>query len=90
MLTNAAEADRINLELTALARASAFTNQLPAFNAAPSVYRQRAYAQALPRIIGKTRKYVLLTTNTQDVIQFDLQDKIGEDWMRMTVPPPKK
>ena len=90
MLTNAAEADRLNLELTALARASAFTNQLPAFNAAPSVYRQRAYAQALPRIIGKTRKYVLLTTNTQDVIQFDLQDKIGEDWMRMTVPPPKK
>jgi len=90
MLTNAAEADRLNLELTALARASAFTNQLPAFNAAPSVYRQRAYAQALPRIIGKTRKYVLLTTNTQDVIQFDLQDKIGEDWMRMTVPAPKK
>ena len=90
MLTNAAEADRINLELTARARANAFTNQLPAFNAAPSVYRQRAYAQALPRIIGKTRKYVLLTTNTQDVIQFDLQDKIGEDWMRLTVPPPKK
>ena len=89
-LTNAAEADRINLELTALARADAFTNQLPAFNAAPSVYRQRVYARALPGLIGKTRKYVLLTTNTQDVIQFDLQDKIGEDWMRLTVPPPKK
>jgi len=89
-LTNAAEADRINLELTALARANAFTNQLPAFNAAPSVYRQRAYAQALPRIIGKTRKYVLLTTNTQDVIQFDLQDRISQDFGNMTVPPPKK
>ncbi len=89
-ITNAAAAERLRLEQTALARAAAFTNQLPAFNAAPSVYRQRAYAQAFAAATAKVRKYVLLTTNTQDVIVFDLQDKIGEDLMRVTVPPPKK
>ena len=89
-ITNAAAAARLRLEQTALARAAAFTNQLPAFNAAPSVYRQRAYAQAFAAATAGVRKYVLLTTNTQDVIVFDLQDKIGEDLMRISVTPPKK
>ncbi|MFN5455854.1 MAG: hypothetical protein ACK5BX_32295, partial [Bradyrhizobium sp.] len=43
---------------------------VPAFNAAPSVYRERAYFAAFSRAATKPRKYVLLTTNTQDVIQF--------------------
>ena len=41
--TNVAEAARIQLETSAWARAALFTNQIPAFAAAPSVYEQRAY-----------------------------------------------
>jgi hypothetical protein len=63
---------------------------VPAFNAAPSVYRERAYFAAFSRAAAKPRKYVLLTTNTQDVIQFDLQDKIRQDLLDIAVPAPKK
>ena len=43
--TNVAIAARQQLEVQALASAALFTNQIPAFAAAPSVYRQRAYFQ---------------------------------------------
>lgn len=88
-ITNNAEAQRTRLEVAALSRAAAFTNQIPAFNAAPSVYQERVYFESFARATTPARKYVLLTTNTQDVIIFDLQDKIGEDLLRLTVPPPK-
>ena len=76
-------------EIGALAQAGLFTNQIPAFAAAPSVYAQRAYLQTFGRATANARKYVLLTTNTQDVITFDLQDKIREDLLNLSVPPPK-
>jgi len=79
-ITNQAEAARITREMTELARAAAFTNQIPAFNAAPSVYRQRAYAQTFASATARARKYVLLTTNTQDVILFDLQQRIEDEY----------
>ncbi|HNQ72746.1 MAG TPA: SPFH domain-containing protein [Verrucomicrobiota bacterium] len=73
VITNTAEADRLNQELITTARAAAFTNQIPAFRAAPSVYKQRLYAQAFPRATAEARKYLLVTTNTDNVIIFDLQ-----------------
>jgi regulator of protease activity HflC (stomatin/prohibitin superfamily) len=79
MLTNNAEAARLDLELTASARAAAFTNQLPAYNAAPSVYLQRAYLQTFATATAKPPKYLLLATNTTDVIQFDLQRRLADD-----------
>jgi regulator of protease activity HflC (stomatin/prohibitin superfamily) len=79
-LTNSAEAERVGLELTALARAAAFTNQIPAFNAAPSVYEQRAYAEAFTSATAGARKYVLLTTNTYDVIIYDLKQSLSEEY----------
>ena len=91
-LTNSAEAERLNLELTALARAAAFTNQIPAFNAAPSVYRQRAYAKTFASATAGTRKCVLLTTNTHDVITYDLQQSLGDEYFNKVsaaVTPPK-
>jgi regulator of protease activity HflC (stomatin/prohibitin superfamily) len=88
-ITNEAIALRKQLEVGSLANAALFTNQIPAFEAAPSVYRQRVYFQAFARAADNSRKYVLLTTNTQDVIVFDLQDKIREDLMNLSVPSPK-
>ncbi|MGA3284814.1 MAG: protease modulator HflK [Verrucomicrobiota bacterium] len=84
--TNVAEATRLRLEVSALARAALFTNQIPAFEAAPSVYRQRAYFQTFADATANARKYILLVTNTQDVVIFDLEDKIRADLLNLNVP----
>ncbi len=83
--TNIAEATRQRLEVQALARAALFTNQIPAFEAAPSVYRQRAYFQTFAAATANSRKYILLVTNTSDVVIFDLEDKIREDLLNLNV-----
>ncbi len=84
--TNVAAATALQLEVSAWARAALFTNQIPAFEAAPSVYRQRAYFQMFATATGNARKYVLLATNTQDVLVFELEDKIREDLLNVNVP----
>lgn len=92
-LTNAAQATRLGIELTATARAAAFTNQIPAFQAAPSVYVQRAYLQAFAQATAKANKYVLLATNTSEVVQWDLQRRIGDEYMHQVagaIAAPKK
>lgn len=81
-----AEAERERAQVNAGARAGLFTNQLPAFAAAPSVYVNRAYLQSFAKATLPARKYIIVTTNTQDVIQFDLQDKISTDLLNVTVP----
>jgi regulator of protease activity HflC (stomatin/prohibitin superfamily) len=83
--TNVADAMRQQLTVSAFARAALFTNQIPAFEAAPSVYRQRAYFQTFADATARARKYVLLVTNTQDVVIFDLEDKIREDLLNLNV-----
>jgi len=81
-----AEADRQRAEVNAGARAALFTNQLPAFAAAPSYYAQRAYLETFAKATAPARKYVIVTTNTHDVIQYDLQDKVRADLLDVTVP----
>jgi len=82
-----AESFKQREEVNALARSALFTNQIPAFHAAPSVYVERKYLNALVDATAAARKYVLLTTNTQDVIQFDLEEKLGSDFSNLRVPP---
>jgi modulator of FtsH protease HflK len=84
-IVNKAIADRAARELGALAQAALFTNQIPAFEAAPSVYAERSYLQTFVRATANARKYVLLTTNTPEVLQIDLQDKIAESMLNLTV-----
>jgi len=88
-IVNKATAERTAREIGALAQAALFTNQIPAFEAAPSVYAQRAYLQTFVRATANARKYVLLVTNTHDVLQFDLQDKISDSMLNLTVKPTK-
>jgi len=83
--TNIAEATRQRLEVSALARAALFTNQIPAFAAAPSVYRQRAYFQTFASSTASARKYILLVTNTEDVVIFNLEDSIRQDLLNLNV-----
>ena len=88
-IVDAAESDAVTRKVGAAARAGLFTNQIPAFEAAPSVYLQRSYLGAFSRSTATARKYVMLTTNTHDVIVFDLQDSIARDILNMKVPAPK-
>ncbi len=81
-----AESYRDRTKALALARAASFTNQLPAFRAAPSVYAERAYVQTLARNAASTRKYVIATSNTQDVLMFNLEDKLRTDLLDVQLP----
>src|SRR5665213_2693391 len=84
-ITNVADARRVQLVSSTFAEAALFTNQIPAFEAAPSVYRQRLYLQSFAAATKNARKYVLLVTNTQDVVIFDLEDKIRDDLLNLSV-----
>jgi regulator of protease activity HflC (stomatin/prohibitin superfamily) len=84
--TNAADAVREQMELSSFAQAALFTNQIPAFEAAPSVYKQRAYYQAFVEATAGARKYILLVTNTQNVLIFNFEDTIAADMLKVNVP----
>jgi len=81
--TNMAAASKLQLEKSWYSRAALFTNQIPAFESAPSVYKQRAYYTMFADATKNSRKYILLVTNTQDVLIFDLEDKIRADLMNV-------
>jgi regulator of protease activity HflC (stomatin/prohibitin superfamily) len=84
-VTNVADAKRVQQVTSAFARAALFTNQIPAFAAAPSVYPQRLYLKSFAAATKNARKYVLLVTNTSDVIIFDLEDKIRDDLLNLSI-----
>jgi len=88
-LTNRASAERMAREVGALAQAALFKNQIPAFETAPTVYPERTYLQTFARATANARKYVLLTTNTHDVLTFDLQESIAQSLLNLNVPAPK-
>jgi len=84
--TNLAVAASIREASLARAQAVLFTNQIPAFEAAPSVYEQRAYFEMLAAATKNARKYILLVTNTDNVLIFDLEDKIPAEADVLNVP----
>jgi regulator of protease activity HflC (stomatin/prohibitin superfamily) len=81
-----AEAERQRTVSVALARAAQFTNQMAAFHASPDVYSQRAYLQTLSRGGGSARKFILATTNTQDVLLLNLEEKVRADIFDVPLP----
>jgi len=90
-IVSEAKSESKRREAAALAQAGLFTNQIPAYLASPSVYSQRAYLQAFTNSIANARKYILLATNTHDVVILNLEDKIREDLLEgLTLPPPTK
>jgi membrane protease subunit HflK len=89
-IVSRAEADQHAMQVDAQARSALFTNQLPAYRASPLVYDERAYLETFGRSVADARKYILLCTNTQDVVILDLEDKIRQDILdTITVPPPR-
>ena len=47
--------------------------------------RAKTSAQAFAAATAPARKYVLLVTNTQDVVIFNLEDKIRDDLLNLNV-----
>jgi modulator of FtsH protease HflK len=86
----AAEGAAVRATTTAAARAARFANQVAAYQAAPDVYPSRLYLQAIARATAGTRKYLVAPTNTQDVVQLNLEDKLRPDLLDIPVEPPKK
>ena len=66
-----------------------FEHQMAAFAAAPTVYPQRIYLQTYAKAIAKSRKYIIATTNAQEMIQLNLEDKIREDLLNLEIPAKK-
>jgi regulator of protease activity HflC (stomatin/prohibitin superfamily) len=85
-----AEAQRMRLASDAGARAALFTNQVPAYKVAPEVYTERSYLQSLVKASSQTKKVVLATTNVQNVITLNLEEKYRPDLIDLTMPEKKK
>ncbi len=87
---NEAEAYRIREMAAAGAAAGRFTNQLTAAKASPEVYRLRTYLETLVAATAAPRKYIVVPTNTHDVVLFNLEDKLRADLLDITLPTSKK
>jgi modulator of FtsH protease HflK len=85
-----AEAYQMQRVADALARAAQFTNQIKAFTASPRVYPQRVQMQTIARALAGSRKVLVVSTNTQDVYQLNLEDKLRPDLLDISVPAPKR
>lgn len=89
-LLNQAQAEQYRRKSVTAAQAARFTNQIASLKAAPTVYGIRTYLQTVTRATEGVRKFVILATNTHDVVQLDLQDKLREsDLENINIPPPK-
>lgn len=86
-------ADATNIVLTAdslgqsktnvaYAQAKSFENQETAWKASPSVYTQRSYLETVAKATQNTRKFVLGSTNTQETIWLNLEDRLNKDLFR--------
>jgi membrane protease subunit HflK len=85
-LRNEAEASRFQRVAAAQAQADQFKNQLLAYQAAPEVYKARAYLQPFMNVSTNVRFFVKTTTNKTDLYQLDLQEKITADMSDLTIP----
>lgn len=84
-----AEAAAARISTAAAAYSSTFTNQMLAFQASPNVYPRRAYLDTLTRAGSRSRKIVLATTNKQDVLMLNLEDKFRPDILDTPLIEPK-
>jgi membrane protease subunit HflK len=82
-----ASAESTRKVASAQATESLFTNQIAAFSASPEVYLQRAYLQTLARHSGEARKFVVMVSNSQEVLMLNMEDKIRDDLLNVPVPP---
>ncbi|HTG43454.1 MAG TPA: protease modulator HflK, partial [Verrucomicrobiae bacterium] len=88
-LVREAEAFRFQRVSASEAQADQFKNQLMAYKAAPEVYTTRAYLQPFMNTSTNVRFFVKTTTNSHDMFQLDLQEKITADMSSIPIPSAK-
>lgn len=84
-----AEAYKYLKVANAEAEGKRFQSQLQAHRASPEVYVNRAYLQAWMNASTNSRLYVMTSTNSHDVYQFDFQEKINVDMSDIPIPTKK-
>jgi membrane protease subunit HflK len=84
-----AQAYSVQKVAAAAAQSARYTNQLAGYLASPAVFTNRAVLGAWERGSTNARKYVLAATNTTDVIQMNLEDRLREDLGEIAVPKPR-
>jgi hypothetical protein len=88
-----ANADEHSAVTNSAARAMLFASQQMAYSAAPGrngVYEQRAYLETLVEGGSQSRKYIIATTNTPDILIFNLEDKLRPDLIDKLPSPTQK
>ncbi len=74
-----AHAYRIRTTNAAAGQADQFRQQAIAYRRSPSVYAERAYLEMFARAVTNSRIYLLGTTNTDQILNFNLEDKTRPD-----------
>jgi regulator of protease activity HflC (stomatin/prohibitin superfamily) len=69
------------------AKVEQFKNEIPAYMASPSVYKQRGYLDAISQAVASSRTYILLATNTHNVAILNLEDKARPDLLEQVALP---
>ncbi|HEV8544627.1 MAG TPA: SPFH domain-containing protein, partial [Verrucomicrobiae bacterium] len=85
-LVHEAEAFKFERVANADGQAAQFKNQLLAYQAAPSVYKERLYLQPLMNNATNIHFIVKTATNTHDSFQIDLQEKIAPNMSDIPIP----
>jgi modulator of FtsH protease HflK len=85
-LVREAESYRFHRVAAADAQATRFKQQVQAFEASPEVYATRAKLQTLIQNSTNVRFIVKTSTNTHDIFQLDLQEKINADISDIPIP----
>ena len=67
------------------AEAKRFANQIDAFQSSPSVYKTRMKLETFTESTVGSRKYILSDPANRDVINLELQDKLRQDLLNVTV-----
>jgi len=82
-----AEAYRTRVIADQFARAAQFTNQFLAYQQSPRVFSERAYLTSLALGASQARKIVLTSTNAQETLLLNLEDKLRPDLLDAVVEP---
>jgi len=80
-----ARSESTNKVAIAEAEAKRFSNQLAAFQSAPSVYKTRMKLETFKEATVGSRKYILSDPAKRDVINLELQDQLRKDLLNVTV-----
>lgn len=78
-LVQVAKANQFETVATAQGQAERFKHQVTAYEASPAVYKSRAKLQALMKNSTNVRFIVKTSTNTHDIYEIDLQERISPD-----------